>query len=133
MPLAAALVLAAPVPAGAVDLLILRGAGATFPYPLYREWFRLYAGVHPGIDFSYEPVGSERGIGQFAAGAVDFGATDAPMTDEEAADLPGPALHLPAAIGAVAVVYHLEGVEELKLNAELLAGIFLGKIASWDD
>lgn len=118
----------------AADPLMINGAGATFPYPLYSKWFFEYSNANPGVRFNYQSIGSGGGIKQITAGTVDFGATDAPMTEEEMGKLPGPILHIPTAIGAVVVVYNLEGVEGgLKLTPDLLAGIYLGKITRWND
>lgn len=130
--LAAALSLVATT-APAAELTV-NGAGATFPYPLYSKWFYEYSNSHPGVRFNYQSIGSGGGIKQIAAGTVDFGATDAPMTDEELAKLPGPILHIPTAIGAVAVVYNLEGAPTgLRLSQDVLSDIFLGKITRWND
>ena len=121
-------------PAGAADSLTVTGAGATFPYPLYSKWFYEYSNAHPGVNFNYQSIGSGGGIRQITAGTVDFGASDAPMKDEEMARLPGPIFHIPTAIGAVTVVYNLEGVESgLKLTQDALANIYLGKITRWND
>ena len=114
--------------------LTITGAGATFPYPLYSKWFYEYSNAHPGVNFNYQSIGSGGGIRQITEGTVDFGATDAPMTGEEMAKLPGPVLHIPTAIGAVAVVYHRnEAGGGLKLTQDALAEIFLGKITRWND
>jgi phosphate transport system substrate-binding protein len=121
-------------PGIAADPLTVTGAGATFPYPLYSKWFYEYSQSHPGVNFNYQSIGSGGGIRQVTAGTVDFGATDAPMTDGEMAGLPGPVLHIPTAIGAVAVVYNLEGIGSgLRLTPDALAEIFLGKITKWND
>lgn len=121
-------------PAGAAGPLTVTGAGATFPYPLYSKWFYEYSNAHPGVNFNYQSIGSGGGIRQITAGTVDFGASDAPMKDEEMAKLPGPIFHIPTAIGAVTVVYNLKGVESgLKLTQDALANIFLGKITRWND
>jgi phosphate transport system substrate-binding protein len=126
--------LAGTTPGNAADSLIVTGAGATFPYPLYSKWFYEYSNSHPGVNFNYQSIGSGGGIRQVTAGTVDFGASDAPMTDEEMAKLPGPILHIPTAIGAVTVVYHLVGVGPgLRLTPDALAEIFLGKITKWND
>ena len=60
--------------------LMINGAGATFPYPLYSKWFYEYSNSNPGVKFNYQSIGSGGGIKQITAGTVDFGATDAPMT-----------------------------------------------------
>jgi len=121
-------------PATAADPLMINGAGATFPYPLYSKWFFEYSNANPGVKFNYQSIGSGGGIKQITAGTVDFGATDAPMTEEEMGKLPGPILHIPTAIGAVVVVFNLDGVGSgLKLTPDVLAGIFLGKITRWND
>ncbi len=121
-------------PAQAADTLTVTGAGATFPYPLYSKWFYEYSNAHPGVNFNYQSIGSGGGIRQITAGTVDFGATDAPMKDADMAKLPGPILHIPTAIGAVTIVYNVEGAGNgLKLTQEALANIFLGKITRWND
>jgi phosphate transport system substrate-binding protein len=131
---AIALSFAPPSPAAAADPLMINGAGATFPYPLYSKWFYEYSNANPGVRFNYQSIGSGGGIKQITAGTVDFGATDAPMTEEEMRKIPGAILHIPTAIGAVVIVYHLEGVESgLRLTPDLLAGIYLGKITRWND
>ncbi len=131
--LLAALCLVIAIPAFAGDITV-NGAGATFPYPLYSKWFYEYSNAHPGVKFNYQSIGSGGGIKQITAGTVDFGATDAPMTDDEMAKLPGAILHIPTAIGAVSVVYNVEGIKDaLKLSPDVLAGIFLGEIGKWND
>ncbi len=131
--LAAAIAVLSAAMAPAAEL-VLNGAGATFPYPLYSKWFYEYSNANPGVKFNYQSIGSGGGIKQITAGTVDFGATDAPMTDEELGKLPGPILHLPTVIGAVAVVYNIGGMGSgLRLTKDILAGIFLGKITRWND
>ena len=111
----------------------LLGAGATFPYPLYAKWFHVYH-QKTGIKINYQSIGSGGGIRQILARTVDFGASDAPMNEEELAKAPGKILHLPMAIGAVAVAYNIPGVPSgIKLTPEVLADIFLGKIKKWND
>jgi phosphate transport system substrate-binding protein len=118
----------------AADPLMINGAGATFPYPLYSKWFYEYSNANPGVKFNYQSIGSGGGIKQITAGTVDFGATDAPMTEEEMGKLPGAILHIPTAMGAVVVVYNLDKVEAgLKLTPDILADLFLGKIIRWND
>ncbi|MBX6422333.1 phosphate ABC transporter substrate-binding protein PstS [Thermosulfurimonas sp. F29] len=116
--------------AGRITLL---GAGATFPYPLYSKWFHVYY-QKTGVRVNYQSIGSGGGIRQILARTVDFGATDAPMSDEELAKAPAKILHLPMAIGAVVIAYNLPGVPSgLRLTPEVLADIFLGKIRKWND
>ncbi len=116
----------------------LNGAGATFPEPLYLEWIGEFVnGVQPGVAINYQGIGSGGGIQQLTQMTVDFGASDAPMKDEEigAAEKASGArvLHIPTVLGAVAVAYNLPGVDGLKLDQETLAGIFLGTVTSWND
>jgi phosphate transport system substrate-binding protein len=121
-------------PASAADTLTVTGAGATFPYPLYSKWFYEYSNSHPGVRFNYQSIGSGGGVKQITAGTVDFGATDAPMTEDELAKLPGPILHIPTAIGAVAVVYNLDKIPGgVKLTPDVLVDIYFGKITRWND
>jgi phosphate transport system substrate-binding protein len=116
--------------AGAQDL---NGAGATFPYPIYSKWFSDYA-RETGVRINYQSIGSGGGIRQLTEGTVDFGASDAPMSDAEMAKLKAPVLHLPTVLGAVVVTYNLPGVSApLELSGPVLADIFLGKITKWND
>lgn len=117
-----------PAPSGGIDLV---GAGATFPYPLYRRWFADY-GAASGVRINYLSVGSVEGIRLLMDGSVDFGATDRPLRPNERAQAACGPVDLPTVVGAVAVAYHLPGVDDLRLDADALAGIFLGRIASWD-
>ncbi len=128
------LLIAGVAAAQAADALTITGAGATFPYPLYSKWFYEYSNSHPGLNFNYQSIGSGGGIRQITAGTVDFGASDAPMTDEEMEKLPGPILHIPTAIGAVTVIYNLAGIGSgLKLSQDVLVDIYLGKITKWNN
>lgn len=111
--------------------LTLNGAGATFPYPIYSKWFLAYQQAK-GVQINYAPIGSGGGIRQFMAGVVDFGASDAPMTLDEIQKAGGDVLHIPTVAGAVAVVYNT-GFAGLKLDGDILAGIFLGEIKKWND
>ncbi len=112
----------------------LNGAGATFPYPMYSKWFSEYNKLHPDIQFNYQSIGSGGGIRQVIAGTVDFGASDGPMTDEQLAQAKIKILHIPTVLGAVVPAYNVPGVSgELKFTPTALAGIFLGKITSWND
>src|SRR5438874_3454596 len=112
----------------------LNGAGATFPYPIYSKWFSEYHKAHSDVQVNYQSIGSGGGIRQVLAGTVDFGASDSPMTDEQLGQAKVKILHIPTVLGAVVPAYNIPGVsEELKFTPETLAGIFLGKITSWND
>jgi phosphate transport system substrate-binding protein len=111
----------------------LSGAGATFPQPLYERYAREMRKAHPDIKINYQGIGSGGGIKQTIAGTVDFGASDAAMTDAEMAKVPGGVLLIPTAGGAVSVVYNLPGVKGLKLSNKVLGAIFQGNITSWND
>src|SRR6185437_1976943 len=112
----------------------LTGAGATFPYPIYSRWFSEYA-TTVGVKINYQAIGSGGGIKQLQEQTVDFGASDAPMSDAELqAAKGGEVLHFPTVIGAVAIAYNLPDVQQqLKLTGPVLADIFLGKITKWSD
>jgi phosphate transport system substrate-binding protein len=115
----------------------LSGAGATFPEPLYVEWIGAFQKVYPKVTINYQGIGSGGGIEQFSKMTVDFGASDAPMKDEEIAAAQAASgakvLHIPTVFGAVVVAYNLPGVSELKLDPDTLAAVFLGQISKWDD
>ena len=112
----------------------LTGAGATFPYPIYSKWFDEYA-KKTGVKINYQSIGSGGGVRQITEQTVDFGASDAPMTDEEMAKAKGGAiLHFPTVLGAVVLTYNVPGVNRpLRLTGDAIADIFLGKIAKWND
>ncbi|HEX2203776.1 MAG TPA: phosphate ABC transporter substrate-binding protein PstS [Longimicrobium sp.] len=119
----------ASAPAGAVTLT---GAGATFPYPLYSKWFQTYGRENP-VRVNYQPIGSGGGIRQVTQRTVDFGASDAPMTDEELREAPG-VLHVPTVLGSVAVTYNVPGLSQpLRLDGATLADVFLGGVKKWND
>jgi len=112
----------------------LQGAGATFPYPLYSKWFSEFQKSHAGVEINYQSIGSGGGINQLLKGTVDFGASDAPMTDQELAKSSAPIVHIPTVLGAVVLSYNLPGWKgALKLSPEVLSDIFLGKIQKWND
>jgi len=112
----------------------LNGAGATFPYPMYSKWFSEYNKLHPEIQFNYQSIGSGGGIRQVLASTVDFGASDGPISDEQLAQAKTKILHIPTVLGAVVPAYNIPGVSgEVKFTPQALAGIFLGKITSWND
>lgn len=115
--------------AAGVELL---GAGATFPYPLYSKMFDVYHNQY-SVQINYQSIGSGGGIRQLEAKTVDFGATDAFMTEEELGKNPAEIVHIPACLGAVVVTYNLPGDPQLKMTPAILADIFLGKITSWND
>jgi phosphate transport system substrate-binding protein len=118
---------------GYADLLV-NGAGATFPYPIYSKWFDVYAKENPGIKFNYQSIGSGGGIRMLSNRTVDFGASDAPLTDEQISDAPGKILHFPTVMGAVVVAYNIPGFTgTLRLTGPVVADIFSGKVAKWDD
>ncbi len=120
-------------PTKASETVSLNGAGATFPYPLISKWSSEYTKVKPNIQINYQSVGSGAGIKQITARTVDFGATDAPLTEQEYANVSG-ILQIPESIGAVVVAYNLPGIEKgLKLSGDIIADIFLGKITKWND
>jgi phosphate transport system substrate-binding protein len=111
----------------------LTGAGATFPNPIYSKWFSDYAAA-TGVKINYQSIGSGGGIRQLTEGTVDFGASDAPMTDAELAKAKGPILHFPTVLGAVVITYNRPGLTApLKLNGDVIAAIFAGKITKWAD
>jgi phosphate transport system substrate-binding protein len=112
----------------------INGAGATFPYPIYSKWFSEYQKNKKDVEFNYQSIGSGGGIQQLLQQTVDFGASDAPMSDEDLKKAAWPVLHIPTVMGSVAIVYNLEGApNNLKLSAETLVNIFLGKISKWND
>lgn len=112
----------------------INGAGATFPYPIYSKWFSEYQKTHKDVEFNYQSIGSGGGIKQVLAQTVDFGATDAPMTDEELKSAKTPIRHIPTVLGAVVVAYNVKDVpSDLKLDGPTLANIFLGTVTKWND
>lgn len=120
-----------PAPAGAVAL---HGAGATFPAPLYQKWITVYRQQHPSVTIDYQAVGSGEGTKQFLANAVDFGASDAALSDEQIQQAKPGATLIPATAGAIVLAYNLPDVTgPLKLSREVYADIFLGKIRHWND
>jgi phosphate transport system substrate-binding protein len=120
-------------PTATASSVTLSGAGATFPQALYERYSQEIRKTHPEIKINYQGIGSGGGIKQTIAGTVDFGASDAAMTDAEIAKVPGGVILVPTAGGAVSVVFNLTGVDKLKLSNAVLAGIFSGKITKWDD
>jgi phosphate transport system substrate-binding protein len=111
----------------------LQGAGATFPAPLYQRWIAEFTKANPGVQINYQGIGSGAGIKQFTQGLVNFGASDAAMTDEEIAKLKQGVVLIPATAGSIVLAYNLPGVTDLKLSRDAYVGIFLGKIKKWND
>ncbi|HEX9233247.1 MAG TPA: phosphate ABC transporter substrate-binding protein PstS [Candidatus Acidoferrum sp.] len=121
----------------AQNALLINGAGATFPYPIYSKWFDEFHKTN-SAQINYQSVGSGAGIKQVTEGTVDFGATDGPMNDDQikayrAKNGTG-ILHFPTVLGAVVPTYNVPGVNTpLNFTPEALAGIFLGRISKWND
>jgi phosphate transport system substrate-binding protein len=116
---------------GAVSL---RGAGASFPNPLYQKWVSEYGKVHPDIRIDYQSIGSGGGVKQIKEQTIDFGASDSPMKDEDLKGAPAEILHIPTVLGAVVITYNLQGVAQpLRFSPDVVADIFLGKVKRWDD
>jgi phosphate transport system substrate-binding protein len=113
--------------------MMINGAGATFPYPIYSKWFDEYARVDPSVRFNYQSIGSGGGQKQIMSQTVDFGASDAPMSDDNLAKAPGKILHIPTVAGADVLTYNLPGNPKLKLDGPTIVDIFMGKISRWND
>jgi phosphate transport system substrate-binding protein len=118
----------------AAQKIQIQGAGATFPNPIYQKWISEYNKLHPNVEINYQSLGSGAGIRQLTNQTVFFGASDGPMTNEQLQAAPGKILHFPTVLGADVPVYNLPGLNaELKFTGPVLADIFLGKIAKWND
>lgn len=118
--------------------VLINGAGATFPYPIYSKWFDEYHKKFPNIQFNYQSIGSGGGVQQITAGTVDFGASDYALTDKQIDDFKDKRhmdiLHFPTVMGAAVPVYNIRGLTtELNFTPEALVGIFMGKITKWND
>jgi phosphate transport system substrate-binding protein len=111
----------------------LQGAGASFPAPLYMKWFKAYSAAHADVQIDYQSVGSGSGVKAVIDKTVDFGASDAAMTSEEIAKVPGGVHLLPMTAGSIVLTYNLEGVSGLRLSRKAYADIFLGKVKNWND
>ena len=111
----------------------LSGAGASFPAPLYQRWGVEYNKVNPAVQVNYQSVGSGAGVKIFTTGAVDFGASDAAMSDAEIAKVPKGVVMIPATAGEIVFAYNLPGVEKLDLTRDAMVGIYLGTITKWND
>ena len=126
----AALTLAGP----ALAAQSLNGAGGTFINPLATKWFDAY-GKKTGVHINYQSIGSGGGIQQYTQGTVDFGESDAPLTDQQMAAVQGKVLHIPATLGAVVLTWNVAalGTTKLRLDGPTIADIYLGKITKWND
>ena len=112
----------------------LNGAGATVPNIIYQNWMLTYNQQKKDVKLNYQSIGSGGGIRQFSDGTVDFGGTDAPMTDSAIAAIQGNVLHIPTVLGAVVAAYNLPGLAQpVRLSPDVIADIFLGKLTKWND
>ncbi|MDE2125593.1 MAG: phosphate ABC transporter substrate-binding protein PstS [Armatimonadetes bacterium] len=112
----------------------IMGAGSSFAYPIYQKWFDAYHKLHPDVNFNYQPNGSGAGIAQYQSGVVDFGATDAPLTDAQLAASGRPTAQIPTVSGCIAMSYNLPNVRSgLRLSGSVIAEIYLGEIKQWND
>ena len=119
---------------GGSTSVAITGAGSTFVNPAMSKWAYTYGEQHPGTTINYQSVGSGAGIAQYKAGTVDFGATDAPLSDKDLAEMPTPTIHVPVVSGCVVLAYNVPGIGNgLKLSGDVIADIFLGKIKKWND
>ena len=125
------------LPAANAQEVSLSGAGASFPAPLYQRWFSEYNQINPDVQISYQSVGSGAGVEQYLQGTVDFGASDAPLTEEERTSFEGTygaaPIQVPMTAGSVVFAYNLPGVDSLELPRETYCGIVNGEITNWSD
>jgi len=128
-------VVAAAGTASAADSEVwLQGAGATFPAPLYKKWIAVHHEKNPAVSISYDSVGSGEGISRFVTGSVDFGASDAPLSEAEAKRVAGGVVTVPGTAGMIVIAYNIPGFSgDLKLPRDVYADIFAGNITRWDD
>ncbi len=117
----------------AVQTLKLSGAGASFPYPLYSKWIEQYKQVKQDVKIDYQSIGSSGGIKGITEHTLDFAGSDVPMSDEEISKAQGLIINLPVTLGAVVIAYNLPGKPSLKMDAEVIGDIFMGKIKNWND
>jgi phosphate transport system substrate-binding protein len=112
----------------------LKGAGATFPAPLYQKWFELFEKDHPGVHIDYDAVGSGSGIQRLHDGTVDFGASEMPLSDQEMAEGRHRFIQIPMVLGGLVAIYNIKHLNRnLNFTPEILAGIYLGHIKKWND
>jgi len=120
--------------AGVAAAQNINAAGATFPYPIYNRWFNEYAQAHPNVHINYQSIGSGGGIKQVTEGTVDFGASDAIMSDEQMASAKIKVMMLPTVLGAVVPIYNVPGISKpLNFSGDVIADIYLGTIKTWND
>jgi phosphate transport system substrate-binding protein len=127
------LLIASVAASGASAQMLINGAGATFPYPIYSKWFNEYVKVDPSVRFNYQSIGSGGGQKQILAETVDFGASDGPMSDDNLAKASHTLWHFPTVAGADVITYNLPGSPKIKLDGETIAQIFLAKVTKWND
>ncbi|MCE4604037.1 MAG: phosphate ABC transporter substrate-binding protein PstS [Aeropyrum sp.] len=119
---------------GGQDEIVIQGGGSTFAAPQVYEWARGFSSKYPEIKVNYASVGSGSGVAQFLEGTLDFASSDPPLDKSQWSKLEGEVLQMPVLLGAVSIVYNLPGLnEELRLNGETLALIYLGEISYWND
>jgi len=111
----------------------LQGAGASFPAPLYNKWFKTYSAAHLNVQIDYQSVGSGSGVKAVIDKTVDFGASDAAMTEDEMKQVDVGVQLLPMTAGSIVLAYNVPGVENLQLSRQAYVGIFLGKVTKWND
>src|SRR5579863_9766226 len=114
--------------------MLINGAGSTFGYPIYSKWFDAYAKIDPSVQFNYQSIGSGGGIMMLRNQTVDIGASDAPLSDAQIAQMPSAVLHFPSVMGAVVVMCNLPEVKQkIRLTGAVIADIYLGKVVKWSD
>jgi phosphate transport system substrate-binding protein len=115
------------------NVIAINGAGSTFVYPVMGRWIQDFQQSHTNVHVNYQSIGSGGGIQQVKSGTIDFGASDAPLSDDDLAKM-SPVVQVPESAGPICVTYNLDGLQKpLQLSSDALAGIFLGKITSWQD
>jgi len=111
----------------------ISGAGSTFVYPVMTRWIQDFSQSHPSVQINYQSIGSGGGIQQVKSKTVDFGASDAPLSDDQLKEMP-PVIQIPESAGPVVITYNLTQLSQpLQLSSDALAGIFLGTVKSWKD
>jgi phosphate transport system substrate-binding protein len=120
--------------ASSTAVAVLKGAGATFPAPLYQKWLQSFEEIHPEVHITYEAVGSGEGIRRVSDGEVDFGASEMPLSDQALSGAHHPLIQIPMVLGAVVPIYNVPGLRQrIHFTSAILAGIYLGKIKKWND